>query len=694
MSRKMRTAEARDRTSKALKLIGPTRNSSSDINCRVPGPSFREPIWPFVGVWVRMQELVQQGPGGVEEDNPASEASEKNRKRARLQSTRYLMTQGRRRAITACQNCRARKSKCSNERPTCSKCATLGTPCVYNDRIDHSSFDPASLLILQKLNEIIDRLDSSLTANIQLGSHEPDTTWSPSIQGNLERTSPSPSRETAPRALQLDQEEHVSNDGLAEYGYRKVPPACMAVDTVLTWPIFGNLFQADFLISALFIPDEGVFENATGPQERSQNRAVNFEDAPALVDRFLAFVHTKNPILDVPEIRASARRIAEEGPGWDASSCLVVPSDNHYEQDARQISSRFYELARRRIGCLKQTVIASQCYLLSGIYLMYSLQPLRAWNEFLQASVNYDMYLRRQKNLPLDISSPQNSDTRRVEQRLYWTCFKSECEIRQEIHIPESGLSNLRYPYMFPSPPSAGSPAAQEPVTQGASPTQASPPSARAFPSSFEFSEQQSWFYYLTEITLTRIGNRILTAFYQHGHSAWANMTVSDAVRIAERFDHQITEVGNWMPGPISFHGDYANQSLQELRNMVRGRFTAVYSQLYQPFIYFMIHHGPDTSAEDLILLQPWLDRAMHHLIDSSLREGYMHRHHGTWYVCRHRAAMALILVGAKKSGRIQMPDAWEAAISHTLRILRYWENESPDIAKARLVIQDLYNAL
>lgn len=102
----------------------------------------------------------------------------------------------------------------------------------------------------------------------------------------------------------------------------------MAVDLVLTWPIFGNLFQADFLISTLFTPDDSEFGHAPDhpgrPQNLSHNRAVNFEDAPALVDRFLAFVHTKNPILDVAEIRGYARRTAEEGPGWDAPSCLVV----------------------------------------------------------------------------------------------------------------------------------------------------------------------------------------------------------------------------------------------------------------------------------------------------------------------------------------------------------------------------------
>jgi Fungal Zn(2)-Cys(6) binuclear cluster domain len=39
----------------------------------------------------------------------------------------------RRRALQACQICRARKTKCDNERPTCGSCEALGVDCSYND---------------------------------------------------------------------------------------------------------------------------------------------------------------------------------------------------------------------------------------------------------------------------------------------------------------------------------------------------------------------------------------------------------------------------------------------------------------------------------------------------------------------------------------------------------------------------------
>lgn len=42
----------------------------------------------------------------------------------------------RKRAIQACTICRIKRTKCDNSRPACSKCASLGTECNYqeNDR--------------------------------------------------------------------------------------------------------------------------------------------------------------------------------------------------------------------------------------------------------------------------------------------------------------------------------------------------------------------------------------------------------------------------------------------------------------------------------------------------------------------------------------------------------------------------------
>jgi len=51
-------------------------------------------------------------------------------------------------------------------------------------------------------------------------------------------------------------------------------------------------------------------------------------------------------------------------------------------------------------------------------------------------------------------SSSTDRKSRRLEQSLYWSCFKSECEFRVELPLQQSEISLGEYPDLFPSPPS------------------------------------------------------------------------------------------------------------------------------------------------------------------------------------------------------------------------------------------------
>src|SRR5687767_8377616 len=59
----------------------------------------------------------------------------------------------RKRSNHACQACRARKIKCDNNVPSCSSCLSAGAICIQST-VDLSSFDPASLRILGRLDEL------------------------------------------------------------------------------------------------------------------------------------------------------------------------------------------------------------------------------------------------------------------------------------------------------------------------------------------------------------------------------------------------------------------------------------------------------------------------------------------------------------------------------------------------------------
>jgi hypothetical protein len=56
---------------------------------------------------------------------------------------------------TACKSCRTRKVKCDNRRPCCAFCLSSGVECVYLDGGSKLPLDPATKLMVQRLDEIL-----------------------------------------------------------------------------------------------------------------------------------------------------------------------------------------------------------------------------------------------------------------------------------------------------------------------------------------------------------------------------------------------------------------------------------------------------------------------------------------------------------------------------------------------------------
>jgi hypothetical protein len=99
-----------------------------------------------------------------------------------------------------------------------------------------------------------------------------------------------------------------------------------STDCILSWPIFGRewpeqLLQQDVLTCTASSPN--AIQDQLGSQQRKK-RGINDEDIPSLVEQFLRFVHSKNPILEARQLREAARKVTEHGLSWDSSSCIVV----------------------------------------------------------------------------------------------------------------------------------------------------------------------------------------------------------------------------------------------------------------------------------------------------------------------------------------------------------------------------------
>jgi hypothetical protein len=329
-----------------------------------------------------------------------------------------------------------------------------------------------------------------------------------------------------------------------------------------------------------------------------------------------------------------------------------------------------------------------------------------------------------------DAESQHDSVARRLEQSLYWSCFKSEVEIRVELPLPQSAIAEFEYPTLFPTPPT---------LSDDYPGNDQCPPGTldedRRTPQSQQhrlfnrpdlearrhimqlFNEEQSWYYYLTEVALRRIGNRVLNAFYRGNRPASTWSTVKPFIPIALEFESQINAWAANLPPAMQYYGNNENTPTShataggnhdvqdsislELSWAIGNRLLEIRLWLYQPFLYFAIHHSITTgtalpsnlTASEVASMQALARSGFTCCMQILQARCLRHRHHGIWFDLRALVTASLIVIALVKSGNLDVPGidlAEEDLRGHftkTLEALTYWEDEAPDIKRAREVL-------
>lgn len=259
----------------------------------------------------------------------------------------------RRRAGNACIVCRARKTKCDNQRPICGFCAATGGSCRYVDS-DPSQLDSGSLAILDRIGQLEKSLRDHIDESLRMRSVLVQVDSSQGMAGvqaehdlTLEEavvTFSDPDIATsifeASESKQLRQQD-LSRSYSDSPSEDKPPSAAvllraseMSVDSVLKWPVFTKL--APCLTDDLNGPIVEVLTSAPRNSHQASNTGsvlhnLSPDTVTHLVENFLANNHVKNPILDVETLWIYAREFSESGPQWDGRSCLMVAACNFHQ---------------------------------------------------------------------------------------------------------------------------------------------------------------------------------------------------------------------------------------------------------------------------------------------------------------------------------------------------------------------------
>lgn len=684
-----------------------------------------------------------------------------SRKRPAARGTAFYP---RKRANAACQVCRARKTKCDNRKPSCSYCLSVGAICNQSPE-DLSSFDPASLKILERL-DVLERLMrqqgiQSTTISEQSFSvvqqQDPGLDHSPSSSSDDRAGHKTPQFDNP--GCHLRDPSHHGQNLMPILAPEKnshilgVLPA--SPDRLLRLDVFqkycSNIGIIDNDSWKSYWIEKRQHRNELPTNTRTlggsllTDKIMESRSVDELVDNFFTFVHCKNPILKEGTTRSLVLSKALHGVDDSAQSCLsflvcalghiATPFDQNpdmQECDGGSSISRcaeaeplFYE-AQRRMGILlvdagADSLIAPQCLILSGLYMMCNFRPFRAWQFFVQALAacqQFDFLRNMYNNEGIPSGHPPDGEDRIAEsdsqeQAVYWTAWKSERELRGCLSLPDfpaTGDTSHIYPPLFPTPPSIVS----------------NPDSVD------QQRERASWLFYLAEISLRRLHSSVrdeISSLYRNNKSE-ASFLARLAILVPE-YEQQGRRWAASLPKELSLEEPAESDDI--CRFVLRGHYIDYCEVIYWPFLANQLNRfspipsvslplsSPSQSTSSPCqdgeiscqnstiafrsLENPEMDRnspfspTMKHFSPLAFAQlvakcleiqvqrvrvnypGFKHRHHGTYLLTWSCTKSAIILVAASLTG-LAMPSEWHDSVKLTAGLLSFWEAEMPQLSK------------
>lgn len=270
------------------------------------------------------------------------------------------------------------------------------------------------------------------------------------------------------------------------------------------------------------------------------------------------------------------------------------------------------------------STLAVQCLCLAGIYQMYAINPMAALRLFHAAGSSLQLLVATnadpfERNLQLSSS-------------LCWTCFKSEREILAEIPVAAPALSGLGTSEQYPGPPQ----------------TTLAPSDTREWADM----EEDSWYFFLSEIALRRITDKVAEVVINHIDYSFPSSqqaAIEELVPIVVELERQVYKWRENLPLQVQFP-DVPHAADTEWKHYSRSRYYRVLELMFRPFIFTAIH-VPECSPTVRVLASKGLSSALKYLLHCDLT----HRHQGLWLTLRNQLKETCILLASAIAG-LEMP--------------------------------------
>ncbi|KFY42248.1 hypothetical protein V494_02495 [Pseudogymnoascus sp. VKM F-4513 (FW-928)] len=471
----------------------------------------------------------------------------------RLQPT--LRTRIRKKSAIACNTCRARRTKCDSQRPSCSYCQSRNVDCFY----PQPAAAPQTSRYEAELATIHQRLDH-LTSILE------------------ESSSPRPKR-----AINGALDSTMTREQLTDFGntpYKLLNTRRMMSTLGLKEEIADELTRHERM-------------PVVAPSYAGASRLfiIQHHEAASALEAFFQHVHIWYPILS-PGFSGQYFRIISGPLIPSPESCLVllVAAVGLLAQEivgdselTKSTHSSYFEAAMTWLPIIVSDyeLTSIKCLVLISVYYCCLLRPYQAHNYCLMASSKI-------QNLLKGCASMEQCTPKAHEQavRVYWAVLLLESELDVNFNVANSGIWALDELVGLPD----CSDTCQYDIGVG-SPLAALSSSSEVLTASTNPNKVQS--YFLAEISMRRMLRRCNTAI-----ARGANGTICYAPAIAIELELQLDEWYNYLPEVIRFHLDFATATFEvvvdecPLRNFLRVQYYCCKVAIYWPAVYQVIEDG------------------------------------------------------------------------------------------------------
>ena len=243
-------------------------------------------------------------------------------------------------------------------------------------------------------------------------------------------------------------------------------------------------------------------------------------------------------------------------------------------------------------------------------------------------------------------------------------------ELRLELNVSETSIWDLTYPAFFPSPPEG-----------------------------LRSQREIVWYFYLAEIALRRLGNRILN----YNYDTKATSSLSGMVEAVLVFEQQAADWIRSLPQSLELEAPSVGEESElhySLKFILKGHLLDCYEMMYWPFIIAAVN--PETTDRGPPLPATTMDTLVRKALAICVEriekneQGFYYRHHGTWLMLRSCARSGFILLAAARTEKLTllMPERWREAIGKVIEMLRFWRRESKDVEDRLCLIETLLDGL